>query len=63
MKYNIWAAAILGACLIAAAMIYSGHYYFIRLDACSIARGDRWTGKLDTVQVHGKDCKWWDGLG
>jgi hypothetical protein len=62
MKHNIVAAVVLGVCLIAAAIIFSGRYYFIRVDSCSIARGDRWTGKVETVRAHGKDCHWWNGV-
>lgn len=57
MKYNIIAAAILGVCLIAAALIFSGRYYFIRVDNCSVARGDRWTGKVQMIgNDEGKGC-------
>jgi hypothetical protein len=49
MKHNIIAAALLGLCLIVAALIFSGRYYFVRLDDCSIARADRWTGAVETI--------------
>ena len=56
MKHNVIAAAILGLCVILAATISSGRYYFIRLDACAVARGDRWTGKVDQTFLKGKEC-------
>ena len=57
MKQNIVAATILAVGLIFAAFVASGgRYYFIRLDAEHVARGDRWTGKVETVTV--RDKKW-----
>lgn len=56
MKHNVIAAAILGLCLIVAATINSGRYYFIRVDAGSIARGDRWSGKVDRTWLDGNKC-------
>lgn len=57
MKHNIIAAAVLGFCLVVAAIIHSGRYDFIGSD-CSIARGDRWTGKVRIIANPdgSKDC-------
>ena len=58
MKHNIIAAAVLGLCLIVAAVIHTGRYYFIRVGNCSVARADRWTGKVTTIASGtGKDCE------
>jgi hypothetical protein len=56
MKSNIIAASILGICLVVAAFIFSGRYYFVRLEQCTVARGDRWTGKVEAVALEA--CKW-----
>lgn len=51
MKHNIIAAAILGLCLILTAAIVVGRYHFVRVNECAVARGDRWTGKVEMVRV------------
>jgi hypothetical protein len=59
MKHNVISAIILALGLIVAALVYSGRYYFVRLNDCTVARGDRWTGKVDGMPLtDGKDCKW-----
>jgi len=53
MKHNIIAAVILGICLIVAAFLFGGRYYFIRSDKCIVIRGDRWTGETEFINsVH-----------
>jgi len=58
MKLNIVAAAILALGLVVAAFIFSGRYYFLRLDQCTVARGDRLTGSVEVIQTFdSKACK------
>jgi hypothetical protein len=57
MKHNIVAAAVLGLCLVIAALIFSGRYYALRLDGNTAIVVDRWTGKTTPVQPH---QKWWE---
>jgi hypothetical protein len=54
MKHNIIAAIVLAIGLIAAALIYTGRYYAVRLDAETIARMDRWTGDFTVCSFHGQ---------
>ncbi len=64
MKHNIIAAAILALGLVVAAFLFTGRYYFIRLNECEIARGDKWTGRIinDRVSHDQKRCPWWDSM-
>ena len=58
LNHNIIGAIALSIGLIVAAFLYGGRYYFIRLDECTIARGDRWTGKVQAIPtVHTTDCE------
>ena len=51
MRYNIIAATILALGLVLATVAYSGRYYFVRLNECTVARGDRWTGSVEAVAL------------
>lgn len=55
MNRNIIAALILAVGLIAAAFLYAGRYHFIRVDKCTVAKADRFTGKVERVSDF--DCK------
>lgn len=55
MKRNVIAAIVLGICLIAAAFLYAGRYYFIRVDKCTVAKADRFTGEVE--RVSDVECK------
>lgn len=49
MKAIIIAAAIIALGLIVAGFLFGGRYYFVDLGKCVVARGDRWTGDVETV--------------
>jgi len=56
MKQNIIAAVIIAIGLIAAGFLYGGRYYFIRLDECTVARGDRFTGEVSNAGPITEEC-------
>lgn len=51
MKSNIIAAAILAVGLIIAAFLHTGRYYVMRVDADTVVRVDRWTGKTKVIET------------
>lgn len=56
MKQNVIAAAILAFGLIVAAFLFAGRYTMTRLDENTVARVDRWTGRMTVCSAY------YDGL-
>jgi hypothetical protein len=56
VKKDIIGAAIIALGLIVGGFFFGGRYDFVNLGKCVVARGDRWTGEVETESF--EDCEW-----